>query len=129
MLFRSVSPVFMRMILSSLFIKSCGSWSSGFPVNEQLDMSAMFILSWFVLRLESGDASLFWLLPCSVHEAGENVNWEDWEESVRSDEKSSESWEGVVPRVGGRKRSSSSRRMFPKDCRGANLVQDVSFVS
>ena len=82
-----------------------------------------------MLRLEGGDAGVFWLLPCGVHEAGENVNREDWEESVSSDEKSSESWEGVVPRVGGTKRSSSSRRMFPKDCRGASLVQAVSFVS
>jgi hypothetical protein len=48
----SESPVFIRMILSSRFIKSWGSWSSGFPVNDRLDMSAMFGLS--LLRVGGG---------------------------------------------------------------------------
>ena len=52
---------------------------------------------------------VFWLLSCGVHVAGENVNLEDMEDSVKFDEESSESRAGVVPRVGGTKRSSSSR--------------------
>jgi hypothetical protein len=132
-LYVSVSPVFMRMILSNLFIKSCGSWSSGFPVNEQLDMSAMFTLSRSVLYTGGGVAGVigrvFWLLSSGVHVAGENVNWEDSEDSVKVDESSSESGSGVVLFVLGMKRSCRSRSMVPMDWRGASLAQDVSFVN
>jgi hypothetical protein len=38
-------PVFIKIILSKRFMKSCGSWSSGFPVNEQLAISDMLALS------------------------------------------------------------------------------------
>src|SRR6202522_2042977 len=43
----SERPVFIKIILSSrfMFMKSCGSWSSGFPVNEQLVMSDMLTSS------------------------------------------------------------------------------------
>lgn len=98
----SVSPVFIRIILSRRFMKSWGSWSSGFPVNEQLEMSAMFMSS------EWGDGGtgevcwVFWLVSCDVHEAGEKVNREDGVDGSEMDDDSSES---ELLRVEGTKRS------------------------
>ena len=102
----SVRPVFMRIILSSRFIKSWGSSSSGFPVNEQLVMSAMSASS---RRLEYGGTGEIGWLSCGVQTAGENVNWVDGvDKSVETVDSSSEVSDGEALRVEGKKRFSSS---------------------
>ena len=90
-------------------MKSWGSWSSGFPVNEQLVMSAMSESSRRLgVKEYSGSGEDCWVSN-GVQEAGVNANWEDWaDESVSSDENSSESRPGEVLRVVGMKRCSSS---------------------
>jgi hypothetical protein len=114
-------------------MKSWGSWSSGFPVNEQLVMSVMSVLSRGFRGMEYGGSGesrwLFCWVSCVVHVAGENVNWEDGvDESVQSDVKSSESmWLGELPRVEGTKRSCSSLSILACDWRGASLVQGAAF--
>ena len=94
----SVNLVLISMTHSSQFIKSSGSWSSGFPIKEILDMSAMFTLSGVMMGIAAGEiGQVPWLLSCGVHIAGENENSDDV--SV----KSSNSAVGELPHVGNAK--------------------------
>jgi hypothetical protein len=129
-------PVFINVILSNRFMKSCGSWSSGFPVNEQLVMSDMFRLSrWFWGMCGSGNGEDCWVLgvvSSGVQVAGENVNWEEGVEiSVRLDDSdvSSDSKMGVVLRVVGMKWQSSSLSLVSVGWRGVSLDQGISSVN
>ena len=58
------------------------------------------------------------------------MNWEDWEDdSVMSDENSSDSRAGEALRVAGRKRRSSSLSLVAAGWRGVNLDQITSSVN
>ena len=116
-------------------MKSCGSWSSGFPVNEHVVMSAMSTSSGRFLEVERGSEGefrwLFLVVSCGVQVAGEKLYCVDVVEvSVKLDDSSLvASKVGEVLRVAGTKRSSSSLSIVAMDLRGASLDQGVPSVS
>ena len=78
----SESPDFMRIVRSILFIKSCGSWSSGLPVKNIGVVSVISSLSKLVLGLIVGD---LWRvgrvkipsISCGVQVASDSLNREE----------------------------------------------------
>jgi hypothetical protein len=107
----SVSPDFMRIVRSILFMKSCGSWSSGLPVKNESVVSAISSLSMLITGFTDVDlwgtgGVITRLLSCGVQIAGDNVNWESCVDSLERLSEvscdSSESPTGEVLLVSGR---------------------------
>ena len=123
----SDSPVFINMILSSRFMKSWGSWSSGFPVNSQFVISDISMLSsWWGRMTVGGIGEVCWF-SCGVQVAGENVNWVDGvDNSVETDDSSSEVSVGEALHVEGTKRFSSSLSLKAMGWRAVSLDQSTS---
>ena len=78
----SVNPDFMRIVHSILFIKSCGSWSSGFPVKNTLAVSVISSSSQrdvgFLGDGVRGTGGVTRPISCGVQTAGDRPNWEAW---------------------------------------------------
>jgi hypothetical protein len=105
------NPDFMRIVRSILFMKSCGSWSSSFPVKNVsvvsvISSSSKLITGFTDIDLWGTGGIIMRLLSCGVQIAGDNVNWESCvDSSERLSEvlrDSSESPTGEVLLVSGR---------------------------
>ena len=97
----------MRIVRSILFMKSCGSWSSGLPVKNVVVVSVISSSSNLATGLRSGGLCRTGGVTCpnslGVQAAGEKVNRDDSEEeSVIVSYDPSESSIDVILPAGGR---------------------------